>query len=338
MRTLKIAAAILCYPIRHTAGAVAAFFLVGCGGGGGAPTIPPVDVDLTAQGTWRTCAPLPAPRQEMPAALLGGRVYTPGGLDAQNNASAAVDVYDPATDTWAAAPPLPEGRHHAGIAAANGRLYVLGGYRPGGPAPGSASDTVFEFDPARGSWSQKAPMPAPRAAHVAVTFGGKIFCIGGVQSGDAALGVNAVYDPTADRWAALAPMPTPREHLAAAVVGSQILVVGGRTGAGNNRELEAYNPAANTWESLPPLPTARSGLAAAELRGRLYVFDGEIPGVFAQNEQYDPASRSWRTLAPMPTPRHGMGAVTVGGTIFVIGGGTVAGLAPANTNEALTIP
>jgi N-acetylneuraminic acid mutarotase len=276
-------------------------------------------------------------RQEMPSALLNGRVYTPGGMNPQGDASAVMEVYDPASNAWSAAPSLPEGRHHPGTAVAGGRLYVIGGYLPGVGAL-NPSDSVFVFDPTAGVWSRKSPIPTPRAAHVSVTVAGKIYCIGGVQTGDVVVGTNQVYDPASDTWSTLAPMPTPREHLAAAVINGKIFVVGGRAGSSNNRQLESYDPVTGTWETLPPLPTGRSGLAAAELRNRLYVFGGEIPGVFAENEQYDPATRSWRTLAPMITPRHGMGAVTVGGSVFLIGGGKTAGLDATNANEVFTLP
>ena len=312
----------------------AVLLLAGCGGGGDAGD----DFDPLAKGTWTARAPLPTPRQEMPVALLSGRIYVPGGMDPQGNALTVVEVYDPASDTWAAAPPLPEGRHHAGVAAAGGRLYVIGGYRPG-PFPALPANTVFEFDPARGSWAQKAALPAPRAAQAAVEFGGRIYCIGGVSDAhQTPVGTNEVYDPATDSWESLPPLPTPREHLAAAVLDSRIIVVGGRVGAENRREAEAFSPDTGTWTALPPLPTARSGLAAAEMGGRLYVFGGEIPGVFAENERYNPGDGSWQAMTALPTPRHGMGAVTHGDRIFVLGGGAVAGLQPSAVNEAFALP
>ncbi len=325
-----------CLILKGLITSVVALLLAGCGSGGDG-SVSPVDTNPAVRGTWSARAPLPTPRQEMPSALLGGRIYTPGGMDPQGSALGLMEVYDPVTNSWAAAPPLPEGRHHPGVAVAGGRLYVLGGYLPGS-GPLRASDAVFEFDPSRGTWNRKAPMRAPRAAHAAAVVGGRIYCIGGVQGDGAVVGTNEVYHPAADTWTALAPMPTPREHLAAAVINNQIFLVGGRSGGNNNGQLEAYSPGGNSWQSLPSLPTARSGLAAAALRGRLYVFGGEIPGVFAETEQYDPATRSWRTLAPVPTPRHGMGAVTLGDSIHVIGGGTVAGIQISNVHEVFRIP
>jgi N-acetylneuraminic acid mutarotase len=286
-------------------------------------------------GHWTTKAPLPTPRQEMPSALIGERIYTPGGFDAQGQASAVMEVYEVAADRWSPAPPMPEGRHHPGVAAADGKVFVIGGYVPG-PFPGPASDAVFAFDPGTQTWSRRRPMPSPRAAHVSVEFNGKIYSIGGVQNG-AAVGTNEMYDPATDSWRALSAMPTPREHLAAAVVGDRILVVGGRAPR-NTAALEAYTPATDRWEQLPNMPTPRGGLAAAALGGRLYAFGGEVPGVFPNTEEYDPATNAWRRMADMPTPRHGLGAVTTNGVVYLIGGGIRAGFGASGVNEAFTVP
>jgi hypothetical protein len=67
--------------------------------------------------------------------------------------------------------------------------------------------------------------------------------------------------------------------------------------------------------------------------GKLYVFGGEIPAVFSENEEHDPAARSWRGVADLPTARHGMGAVTVGAEIHLIGGAVCAGLCATGAHE-----
>src|SRR5687768_759108 len=83
-------------------------------------------------GEWRAAPPMPTARQEMPSALLGDRIYTPGGFDDRGRASTVMEVYDVGSERWSAAASLPEGRHHPGVAAAAGRLYVIGGYAEAG--------------------------------------------------------------------------------------------------------------------------------------------------------------------------------------------------------------
>ena len=56
-----------------------------CGGDG-----PPTDQSQPGVGVWDSRAPLPTARQEMPSALVDGRIYTPGGYDAQGGTVATL--------------------------------------------------------------------------------------------------------------------------------------------------------------------------------------------------------------------------------------------------------
>ncbi len=294
------------------------------------------------RGVWSKRAPLPTPRQEVPHVVLDGKVYVPGGIDAQRQGTRVVEVYDPATDTWTTTAPLPLPLHHLGAAAVRGKLYVLGGYQGNTFVPTSR---VFAYDPATDTWAERTPMPTARGAHAAVAFEDEIYVFGGAAGG-LAVGIHQVYDPEADAWSARAAMPTPSEHLAAARLDSLIYVVGGRAfedgSLTNLRDLQVYRPRTDTWQRLALMPTARGGLAAAAASGRLYVFGGETfeggGGVFPENEAYDPATDTWQTMAPMPVPRHGIGAATVDGAIYVIGGGPVAGFSTSAENSVFVPP
>ena len=80
-------------------------------------------------GRWISGNPLPTPRQEMPHAVLNGKIYVPGGLDRSGNGSTVMEVYDPGSDTWSTAASIPERLHHLGLASTNGKIYILGGYQ-----------------------------------------------------------------------------------------------------------------------------------------------------------------------------------------------------------------
>ena len=67
--------------------------------------------------------------------------------------------------------------------------------------------------------------------------------------------------------------------------------------------------------------------------GRIFVFGGELPGVFDDNEVYDPMADNWDRAQPRPTARHGLASGIVDGKIYVIGGGTVAGLRATDAVE-----
>ncbi len=302
----------------------------------------PAPTQNNSTGRWITRRPLPTPRQEMPLAFLGNRIFVPGGFNSSGTGTSFVEVFTPTANFWAEFFDIPAALHHLALVGLNDKLYVVGGYSDNSFF---SQGRLYEFDFQRNNWGAKRNMLTPRGAHVAVVFEGKIYAIGGANGGNG-MATNEVYDLATDQWTRLAPMPTPREHLAAAVIDSLIYVVGGRRSSfigmlENLSKLEAYSPATNTWYPLRDMPTPRGGLAAAAMNGKLYVFGGEYftsfsSGVFATNEEYDPATGTWRTVQPLPTPRHGMSAVTAGDTIFVIGGGPIAGYSVTAVNEGFT--
>jgi len=283
-----------------------------------------------AAGQWLPRASLATARQEVGAALLGGRVYVVGGLAGPPLAGlASVEVYDPVLDTWSAAAALPAPRDHMGVAALADELWVVGGFA----GDFAARSETFVYDPVADEWRAGPPLPAPRGGLWLVEHGGKLYVFGGVDAADQPQRTVFVYDPSAGSWSTGADMPTAREHLNAVAVGDFIHVIGGRGAGGSTSAHERYAPATDTWQTLAPLPTARSAAAVAALGGRIWVAGGEVPRLFAVNEVYDVASDRWCADTPMAIPRHGIAAVALGDRILAPAGGVVQGLqATASTD------
>jgi len=89
-------------------GLVVLVLAAGCGGND--PGEPP----LPAGGTWRSLAPMPQSRQEVAAAVLGGRIFVIGGYDSEGMSTRSVFVYEPSSDSWSTAAPLPIVTNHPG--------------------------------------------------------------------------------------------------------------------------------------------------------------------------------------------------------------------------------
>jgi len=288
---------------------------------------------------WRQAAPLPTPRGEVTAAVVGGEIYVVGGFTANGENSARIDAYSPARNTWRRIPDLPLAVDHAMAAGYRGTLYVLGGYAPAR----ARLSTVFAYS--GGAWTRLPPMPEERAAGGVAVVNGRIYVVGGTSSsiiasqGDLAKTM-LVYDIAGRRWSTIARGPPPREHLAVTALGGRIYALGGRTaGFDTNLALaEAYNPRTHKWRRLPPLPGKRGGTGAAGVGRRVVSVGGEAPGgtiraVYAFNV----LRGRWSRLPNLPTPRHGLGVAAVGHRVYVIGGGTSPGLSVSPANEFLTL-
>ena len=300
------------------------------------------------RGTWHTAAPMPMKRTEVAAAALDGKIYVVGGFEKPSLGNVmkfaimpSVEMYDPATDRWTSKAPLPVGLHHVGIGVVGGRLYVIGGYSKSALSVWNPVATVYNYDPAMDSWTERAPMPTARGALSVTEHEGKLYAIGGYDR-KANTSAVEVYDPARNVWTTGAFLPTPRDHLAAATVAGKIYAIGGRIDGDYSRNLavtERYDPTTDRWTRVSDLPTARSGITAAVVEGRICVFGGEgATGTFSENEAYDPVHDTWQRMAPMPTARHGLGSAVVQGRIYVISGGPTPGGSFSDLNETFTPP
>jgi N-acetylneuraminic acid mutarotase len=300
------------------------------------------------RGIWRTAAPMPTKRTEVAAAALDGKIYVVGGFEKPSLGNMlnfaitpSVEMYDPVTDRWTPKAPMPVGLHHVGTGVVDGRLYVVGGYSRSGFSVWNQVATVYAYDPATDSWTERAPMPTARGALSVTEHEGKLYAIGGYDR-KANTSAVEVYDPVRNVWTTGASLPTPRDHLATVTVAGKIYAIGGRLDGDYSRNLaavERYDPATDRWRRVADLPTARSGITAAVVEGWIYVFGGEgAVGTFNENEAYDPVHDAWQRMAPMPTARHGLGSAVVQGRIYVISGGPTPGGSFSDLNEVFTPP
>src|ERR1700752_2511217 len=75
-----------------------------------------------AQGVWSVKASMPAPREDVGAGALDGKIYVLGGTAHEDAQIARKEVYDPATDTWSKRAPMLRGTHHLAVALLNGKI------------------------------------------------------------------------------------------------------------------------------------------------------------------------------------------------------------------------
>ena len=286
---------------------------------------------LPAPGAWGMRAPLLEANYELSIAELDGKIYVLGGYPSNRTSVATVQVYDPAANIWKLTTPLPVALNHTMAASVNGRLYLIGG-QTSAAGDGPFVNTIYEYDPAKASWTPRAPMPTQRSGGAAAVVDGKIYVAGGRPPHGRDF---AVYDPRTDAWRTQPDLPTQRNHLAAAAIGGKVYVAGGRFGAGFDSEktdaVEVFDPETNAWAARARMPRPRGGVNGIAALGCLHVFGGEGNdldpiGVFPDHDVYDPGTDRWSRLDPIPFPVHGVtGAAFISGLIHLPGGGVAQG-------------
>lgn len=272
----------------------------------------PVDASVG----WAGLAPMPDPRGEVAAAAIGTRLVVAGGLRGVGTTSDAVSVYDIAKDGWARGKPLPEPRHHAAGASIEGRIYVSGG--ASGATDWTPRDNLWRARPG-GAWEIEAVMPEGRQGHAMVTWGGRLYVIGGMGDTDRTL----IYHPD-EGWSTGAPLPAGRDHLRAVAWGNEIWAIGGRD-TDPSKRVDIYSPRADRWRRGPDLPDPMSAMAVAVLSDELHVIGGEDPdfiggGVSAAHAVWPKEERRWGISSRPLLPVHGA-AFAVNQERLIIAGG-----------------
>ncbi len=215
---------------------------------------------------------------------------------------------NPVASPWSGVAPIPINRWNFGVATLNGKIYAVSGMADSREGPVLLNSTE-EFNPATGTWTEKAAMPFATASAVRFPFGiaacnGEIYMIG-VQNYSQPVTTSVfAYDPQTDIWRRLPPAPinaTVETTAKAATVGDEIYVMGnGAEGIFNI----AYDPALGTWTLLqPPDDSEWNGLFISAVIGeKIYVIGGQPNGQANATamQAYDTITNTWASVAPIP--------------------------------------
>jgi N-acetylneuraminic acid mutarotase len=227
---------------------------------------------------WERRRSKPIPVADVSAAVIGGKIYIPGGRQSSGELSAALEIYDPAQDRWQRGADLPAPISAYALASLEGKLYLFGGW------DGKQSlNTVFRYDPGSDTWGSLEPMPTARAYAGAGVADGKIYIIGGYD-GKNALAVNEVYLPAREgsgsaAWESTEPMPDARYAMGIASVVDIIYVIGGQGNQDSARGALEYIPANSDWVVFDlPVEQTWSHLGMVLSGSFLYLLGGELGG------------------------------------------------------------
>ena len=169
------------------------------------------------------------------------------------------------------------------------KLFVFGGDSPN---TGIVVNTTRIYDIATNTWSTGAPMPDVRAFMASGYFNGKIYLVGGYNTGnvDPSFGQVWEYDPVANTFnTSRTSMPATLGGPGFGVINGHLYVAGGRDLNNTNLStLYDYDIAADTWTPRANLPSGINVPGSAVIGGKLWVFGGGNP--FANGSGAAPVS------------------------------------------------
>lgn len=247
-----------------------------------------------ATNAWTGLASVPIAREMGSLAYdaAGGRLFFFGGVMVGGPVS-TVHVYTIATNTWAVGPSLPAPRTQMGSGVIGGMVYLVGGFSAVTPTPATTHDQTWEFNPATGTYTPRAILPATLGGAGSAVSGGRLYIMGGRDAVNTQRNTNYEFDPVANTWAVRAVLPNavnvPGSTAlsgAASCNGDIILVGGGNpvlensVSPGAARAMETtnitqlYNVATNSWSAGPSLATGRSFIGAAQAGNTLLAVGG----------------------------------------------------------------
>ena len=178
--------------------------------------------------TWETLRNKPTPVMDVKGALIGEKIYVPGGLSEDGMPTDILEIYDPRTDSWEVGAPLPKAISAYALVDFEGQLYLFGGW----DWEQALADVVV-YDPVDDAWREGTPMAMPKYDGGAVSLADKIVVLGGRNEGGALKEAQAYY-PSRDGngespWEAFPELPKAMYGFGAASVSETIYVVGGIT-------------------------------------------------------------------------------------------------------------
>ncbi len=232
--------------------------------------------------TWIGVSSKPTAVTDVSAAVVGGRIYVPGGRLASGKVTNILEIYDPQLDRWEQGTALPISLSAYALVTFEGKLYLFGGWDGE-----HFLASVYEYDPDKDTWSARSQMSTARGFAGAAMAGGKIFVVGGYD-GKEALAVNEEYQPERDTWSRRGPLPAGRYAMGIASIADSVYVVGGVGETDSTLPPLQYSYQQDQWQAFEnPFPQQWSHLGLVPIQTQLYGVGGRWNGIpVAQNLSY----------------------------------------------------
>ncbi len=121
--------------------------------------------------TWTEEAPMPVPKAQGAAGLIGTAIVFADGASTGGSASGDNEGYDAATNTWTSLASDPTSRDANCGGSIGSKLYVVGG--------NGGSTLTQSFQLSKNKWTTLAPAPQSNLFAASAEYKGHLYCIGG---------------------------------------------------------------------------------------------------------------------------------------------------------------
>lgn len=178
--------------------------------------------------TWISKSDVPFPVIGATLAVVDGKIYLMGGKNNSNNVQKTTYVYDPITDTWEQKANMPSAKWQMGAVTVDNMIYTMGGIYSGTNVYTGVS-TVERYDPSKDTWTAMPSMNSARTGLRSLTYGGKIYALGGYTTPSVMDGQDSIeeYDPTTKIWTTVGTLNTEKGIFGACVYKNSIYAYGG---------------------------------------------------------------------------------------------------------------
>ena len=189
-------------------------------------------------------------------------IFSVGGYSGEAILGSA-ERYDIRTNTWEDIAPMRTPRRNVGVAVIGSLLYAVGGSnRDDGTR--SNLNSMERYHPDRDEWEDMPPMHRCRGAASVTALDGRLYAVGGYDSGQWLFEVER-FDPLTNQWTVIAPMQFCRTGVAVTALKGEVYAIGGYNGSKTVDVVEKFNPESGSWKQVAPLKHGRSvpGIAVA---------------------------------------------------------------------------
>jgi N-acetylneuraminic acid mutarotase len=217
---------------------------------------------LKQGGSWE-CLPMERPAQGVALLAVDHELYRIGGMQAQNESERPHDLFslsevaafDPNTRTWRRLPDLPDPRSSHRGAVLRNHIYVFGGWTLQGGEDGMWLDhgLVLDRNNESAGWTV-IPQPVQRRALEVISYGGRVWLIGGLTPEDEISQQIHIFDPVSESWTHGPNVPGLEANgngIAAAVVGESLVL------AGMDGKIYRLRDDQKSWVDAGKLPSSR---------------------------------------------------------------------------------